>query len=154
MDIPLGIHTGAHSHSTTAKLLVGFHTYLFVRDSLRNGRAGSRTIYQHGTDVNVLFERWVAVVNTQSQHRSRKNGGSTQLLALGQSGGRTGALLSKNIDRAVKILPAFFLTTGDLWNGILRSDRFPVSSLHEIVPSRASYLYWAGELSHRAAGTQ
>jgi hypothetical protein len=29
-------------------------------------------IYQHGTDVNVLFERRAAVANTQSQHRSRK----------------------------------------------------------------------------------
>jgi hypothetical protein len=28
----------------------------------------------------VLFERRVAVVNTQSQHRSRKNGGLTQLV--------------------------------------------------------------------------
>jgi hypothetical protein len=43
-----------------------------VSDSLRNGRAGSRTIYQHGADVNVLFRRRVAVANTQSQHRSRK----------------------------------------------------------------------------------
>jgi hypothetical protein len=41
-------------------------------------------------------------------HRSRKNGGLTQLLALEQSGGRTGALLSKNIDRAVKSLHVFF----------------------------------------------
>jgi hypothetical protein len=45
---------------------------LSVSDSLRNSRAGSRTIYQHGADVNVLFERRVAVVNTQSQHRPRK----------------------------------------------------------------------------------
>jgi hypothetical protein len=75
----------------------------------RPSRAGSRTIYQHGADVNVLLiERRVAVVNTQSQHRSRKNGGLTQLLALEQTGGRTDALLSKNIDRAVKILHAFF----------------------------------------------
>jgi hypothetical protein len=43
-----------------------------VSDSLRNSRAGSRTIYQHGADVNLLFERRVAVVTTQSQHRSRK----------------------------------------------------------------------------------
>jgi hypothetical protein len=48
------------------------------------------------------------MVNTQSQHRSRKNGGLTQLLALEQTGGRTGALLSKNIDRTVKSLHAFF----------------------------------------------
>jgi hypothetical protein len=82
-----------------------------VSDSLRNSRAGSRTIYQHGADVNVLFERRVAMVNTQSQHRSEKNGGLTQLFALEQSGGRTGALLSKNIDRTVKSLHAFFLTT-------------------------------------------
>jgi hypothetical protein len=59
--------------------------YHIVSDSLRNSRAGSRTIYQHGVDVNVLFERRVAVVNTQSQHRSRKNGGLTQLLALEQT---------------------------------------------------------------------
>jgi hypothetical protein len=32
----------------------------------------------------------------------------TQLLALEQTGGRTGALLSKNIDQAVKSLHAFF----------------------------------------------
>ena len=31
-----------------------------------------------------------------------------QLLALGQTGGRTGALLSKNVDRTVKSLHAFF----------------------------------------------
>jgi hypothetical protein len=51
------------------------------------------------------------MVSTQSQHRSRKNGGWTQLFALEQSGGRTGALLSKNIDRTVKSLHAVFLTT-------------------------------------------
>jgi hypothetical protein len=33
-----------------------------------------------------------------------KNGGLTQLLALEQTGGRTGALLSKNIDRTVNSL--------------------------------------------------
>jgi hypothetical protein len=44
----------------------------------------------------------------QSQHRSRKNGELTQLRALEQSVGRTGALLSKNIDRAVKSLHALF----------------------------------------------
>jgi hypothetical protein len=66
---------------------------------------------QHGTDANVLFERRVAMVNTQSHHRSRKNGGLTQLLALEQSGGHTGALLSKNIGRAVKVCTPFFLTT-------------------------------------------
>ena len=83
-----------------------------MSDSLRNSRAGSRTIYQHGADVNVLLERQAAVVSTQSQHRSRKNGGLTQLLALEQSGGRTGALLSKNIDRTVKSLHAFFSDYG------------------------------------------
>jgi hypothetical protein len=31
---------------------------------LRNSRADSRTIYQHGADVNVLFERRVAMANT------------------------------------------------------------------------------------------
>jgi hypothetical protein len=47
----------------------------------------------------------------QTRNRStvrEKNGGLTQLLALEQSGGRTGALLSKNIDRAVKSLHAIF----------------------------------------------
>jgi hypothetical protein len=83
-----------------------------VSDSLRNSRADSRTIYQHGTDVNVLFERRVAVVNTQSQHRSRKNLGLRQLLALEQSGGRTGALLLDNIDRTAKSLHAFFSDYG------------------------------------------
>jgi hypothetical protein len=64
-------------------------------------------------------------------------GGLIQLLALlEQPGGRTGALLSKNIDRAVKKLCAFFLTPLDLQNGILRSDRFPVSRIHEVVPSK------------------
>ena len=81
---------------------------LIVSDSLRNSRAGSRIIYQHGADVNVLFERRVSMVNTQSQYRSRKKCGLTQLLALEQTGGRTGALLSKNIDRTVKRLHAFF----------------------------------------------
>jgi hypothetical protein len=41
-----------------------------------------------------------------------KNGGLTQLLALEQSGGRTGALLSKNIDRTAKSLCAFFSDYG------------------------------------------
>jgi hypothetical protein len=81
-----------------------------VSDSLRNSHAGSRTIYQHGADVNVLFERRVAMVNTQTVRE--KNGGLTQLLALEQSGGRTGALLSKNIDRTVKSLYAFFSDYG------------------------------------------
>jgi hypothetical protein len=36
------------------------------------------------------------------------NGGLTQLLALEQTGGRTGALLSNNLDRTVKSLHAFF----------------------------------------------
>jgi hypothetical protein len=86
---------------------------LIVSDSLRNSRAESRTICQHGADVNVLFERRVAMANTQSQSTVReKNGGLTQLLALGQSGGRTGALLSNNIDRAVKSLYAFFSDYG------------------------------------------
>jgi hypothetical protein len=75
-------------------------------------RAGSRTIYQHGADVNALFERRVAMANTQSQHRPRKNGGLTQPLALEQSGGRTGALLSNNIDRTAKSLYAFFSDYG------------------------------------------
>ena len=84
-----------------------------MSDSLRNSRAGSRKIYQHGADVNVLFERRVAMVNTQSQHRSRKKWWiDTQLLALEQSGGRTGALLSNNIDRTVKSLHAFFSDYG------------------------------------------
>jgi hypothetical protein len=94
---------------------------LIVSDSLRNSRAGSRTTHQHGTDVNVLFERRVSVVNTQSQHYClllrEKNGGLTQLLALEQSAGRTGDLLSKNIDRTVKGLRAFFLTALDLPEG-------------------------------------
>jgi hypothetical protein len=50
----------------------------------------------------------------QPRNRStvrEKNGGLTQLLALEQRGGRTGALLSKNIDQTVKSLHAFFLTT-------------------------------------------
>jgi hypothetical protein len=52
-------------------------------------------------------------VGLQWQTRNRstvreKNGGLTQLLALEQTGGRTGALLSKNIDRTVKSLHAFF----------------------------------------------
>jgi hypothetical protein len=46
---------------------------------------------------------------TRNRSTARENnGGLTQLLALEQSGGRTGALLSKNIDRAVKSLRAFF----------------------------------------------
>jgi hypothetical protein len=42
-----------------------------VSDSLRNSRAGSRTTYHHGADVNVLLGRRAAMVSTQSQHRSR-----------------------------------------------------------------------------------
>jgi hypothetical protein len=67
---------------------------------ITNSRAGSRTIYQHGADVNVLLERRAAMVSTQSQHRSRKKwwiGTTAQLFALEQSGGLTGALLSKNM---------------------------------------------------------
>jgi hypothetical protein len=56
-------------------------------------------------------------VGLQWQTRNRstvreKNGGLTQLLALEQSGGRTGALLSKNIDRTAKSLYAFFSEYG------------------------------------------
>jgi hypothetical protein len=90
-----------------------------VSGSLRNSRADSRIIYQHGTDVNVLIERRIAMENTQSQHRPtvrEKNGGLTQLRA---PGGRTGALLSNNIDRAVESLHALFSDyTGGLQNGI------------------------------------
>jgi hypothetical protein len=35
--------------------------------------------------TSMLLERRAAVASTQSQHRSRKNGGLTQLLALEQS---------------------------------------------------------------------
>ena len=77
---------------------------LIVSDSLRNSRAGSRTIYQHGADVNVLFERRVAVVNTQSQHRSRKKWRIDTTTCARAIGGRTGALISKNIDRTVTFL--------------------------------------------------
>jgi hypothetical protein len=53
----------------------------------------------------------------QTRNRStvrEKNGGLTQLLALEQSGGCTGALLSKNIDRTAKsvYLYAFFSDSG------------------------------------------
>jgi hypothetical protein len=82
---------------------------LIASDSLRNSRAGSRTIYQHGTDVNVLFERRVAVVDTQSQQCSRNKWWIDTTSCAGANGGRTGALLSKNIDRTVKrSLHAFF----------------------------------------------
>jgi hypothetical protein len=52
-------------------------------------------------------------VGLQWQTRNRstareKNGGLTQLLALEQPGGRTGALHSNNIDRTAKSLHAFF----------------------------------------------
>jgi hypothetical protein len=78
-----------------------------------------RTIDQHGTGVNVLFERRVALVNTQSQHRSRTNctkwwidiDTASCAGALGQSGGRTGALLSKKYrSGGKKFACAFFLT--------------------------------------------
>ena len=65
-----------HSHHTASlnnsEVVCGFPHLIIASDSLRNSRAGSRTIYQHGADVNVLFERRVSVVNTQSQHRSRE----------------------------------------------------------------------------------
>jgi hypothetical protein len=51
----------------------------------------------------------------QTRNRStvrEKNGGLTQPLALEQSGGRTGALLSKNVDRTAKSLLAFFSDHG------------------------------------------
>jgi hypothetical protein len=56
-------------------------------------------------------------IGLQWQIRNRstvreKNGGLTQLLALEQSGGRTGALLSKNIDRTAKSLYALFSDYG------------------------------------------
>jgi hypothetical protein len=100
-------------------------------------RAGSRTIYQNGTDVNVLFERRVAAVNTQSQHRSRKKWWiDKKLLALEQAGGRTGALPSKNIDQTVKRLYAFFSDCVRSLGccNVQRQVLFPVSSLHEVVP--------------------
>jgi hypothetical protein len=54
-----------HSHHTASlnnSEVVGcwWVSTLIASDSLRNSRAGSRTIYQHGADVNVLFERRVA----------------------------------------------------------------------------------------------
>jgi hypothetical protein len=81
--------------------------------------------------VQMLMCCWnvgLPLVNTQSQHRS-------QLLALQQSGDRTSALLSKNIDRAVKSLHASFSDSVRSLNGVLCSDRFPVSNIHEIVPN-------------------
>jgi hypothetical protein len=61
----------------------------------------------------------------------------TQLLALEQSGGRTGALLSKNIDRTLKSLHAFFSDHGRSLEWCTVQRQVPstrVSSLHEIVP--------------------
>jgi hypothetical protein len=50
-------------------LLLSIPTRLFCFIAFSGG---PRTVYQHGTDVNVLLERRAAVVSTQSQHRSRK----------------------------------------------------------------------------------
>jgi hypothetical protein len=65
----------------------------------------------------------------------------TQLLALEQSGGRTGALLSKNIDRAVKSLHAFFSDYGRSleWYTAQRqvpSIKYQVYMKYEIVPKK------------------
>jgi hypothetical protein len=60
-----------------------------------------------GTDDTVLLERRAAMVSTQSQHRSRKKWWIDTTSCARAIGGRTGALLSKNIDRAVKSLHAF-----------------------------------------------
>jgi hypothetical protein len=81
---------------------------LIVSDRLRNNRAGSRIIYQHGADVNVLLERRASMVITQLQHRSRKKWWIDTTSCARAIGGRTGALLSKSIDRTIKSLHAFF----------------------------------------------
>jgi hypothetical protein len=121
-----------------------------VSDSLRNSRAGSRTIYQRGADVNVLFERRVAVVNTQSQHRSRKKWWILTLASCACAGtigwprGRTGAEYSvlrsalekcRSDGKKFVLCTHFFLTPLGPSDGVLLcSDRFPVPSLHAVVP--------------------
>jgi hypothetical protein len=73
------------------------------------------------TDVNVLFERRVAMVNTQSQDRSRKK---WRIDTASACAGATGwphrwYALEKYRSDDKKFVRTFFLTALALWDGIL-----------------------------------